>query len=123
MAKPYGLANQRLCYIWMLHIVEKSGEQDKECSKEKLVNSEYGPWSPGFEPHWILVGVSLGKTLQSPSQVLVRPRKDMNNVNCCHDKTEILLKGKKNTNQSIKQNFTLPCTENVIRQQIEGWSK
>ena len=36
--------------------------------------------------------VSLGKTLQSPSLVLEKPRKDMNNVNCCRDMTEILLK-------------------------------
>ena len=38
------------------------------------------------------VGVSLGKILQSPSLVLVKPRKDMNNVNCRRDMTEILLK-------------------------------
>ena len=38
------------------------------------------------------VGVSLGKTLQSPSLVLVKPRKDMNNVSCHCDMTEILLK-------------------------------
>ena len=37
-------------------------------------------------------GVSLGKTLQSPSLVLVKPRKDMNNVICRRDMTEILLK-------------------------------
>ena len=40
----------------------------------------------------LFVGVSLGKTLQSPSLVLVKPRKDMNNVSCCSDMTEILLK-------------------------------
>ena len=38
------------------------------------------------------VRVSLGKTLQSPSLVLVKPRKDMNNVSCRRDMTEILLK-------------------------------
>ena len=38
------------------------------------------------------VGVSLGKTLQSPSLVLLKPRKDMNNVRCRRDMTEILLK-------------------------------
>ena len=43
-------------------------------------------------------GVSFGKTLQSPTLVLGKPRKDMNNVSCCHDMTEILLK---NTIQSI----------------------
>ena len=34
----------------------------------------------------------MDKTLQSPSMVLMRSRKDMNNVSCCHDMTEILLK-------------------------------
>ena len=38
------------------------------------------------------VGVSLGKTLQSPSLVLVKPRKDMNDVSCRRDITKILLK-------------------------------
>ena len=38
------------------------------------------------------VGVSLGKTVQSLSLVLVKPRKDMNNVRCRRDRTEILLK-------------------------------
>ena len=38
------------------------------------------------------VGVSMGKTLQSPSLVLVKPRKEMDNVSCRHDMTEILLK-------------------------------
>ena len=37
-------------------------------------------------------GVSLVKTLQSPSLVLVKPRKDMNNVSFRRDMTEILLK-------------------------------
>ena len=36
------------------------------------------------------IGVSLGNTLQSPSIVLVKPEKDMNNVSCCFDMTEIL---------------------------------
>ena len=38
------------------------------------------------------VGMSLGKTLQSPSLVLVKPRKDIKSVSCRHDMTEILLK-------------------------------
>ena len=38
------------------------------------------------------VGVSLGKALLSPSLVLAKSRKDMNNVNCRRDMTEILLK-------------------------------
>ena len=49
------------------------------------------------------VGVALGKTLQSPSLVLVKPRKDMNDVSCRHDMTEILLKWHKTPfNHSIK---------------------
>ena len=39
LAKPYGLANQKLCYIQMLLNVEKSGEQDQERSEEWLVNT------------------------------------------------------------------------------------
>ena len=38
------------------------------------------------------MGLSLGKTLQSPSLVLMKPRIDMNYVNCHRDMTEILLK-------------------------------
>ena len=38
------------------------------------------------------IGVSLGKTLQSPSLVLVKPKKDMNNVSCGRNVTEVLLK-------------------------------
>ena len=34
---------------------------------------------------WFFVGVSLGKTLQSPSLVLVKARKGMNKVNCRRD--------------------------------------
>ena len=34
LAKPYGLAKQKLCYIQMLLNTEKSGERDKE----RLVN-------------------------------------------------------------------------------------
>ena len=45
-----------------------------------------------LDPLGFYVGVSLGKTLQSPSLVLVKPRKDMNNVSCRCDMTEILLK-------------------------------
>ena len=40
---------------------------------------------------WFFVRVSLSKTLQSPRLALVKPRKDMNNVSCCLDMTEILL--------------------------------
>ena len=38
------------------------------------------------------VRVSLGQTLQSPSLVLVKPRKDTNNVKSRRDMTEMLLK-------------------------------
>ena len=37
------------------------------------------------------VGVSFGKTLQSPSLVLLKLIKDMNTVSCLSDMTEILL--------------------------------
>ena len=37
-------------------------------------------------------GSVLGQDTSEPSLVLVKPRKDMNNVNCCRDMTEILLK-------------------------------
>ena len=55
------------------------------CSPGVLGSSYTG--SSGF-----LVGVSLGKTLQSPSLKLEKPRIDMNKVSCHHDMTEILLK-------------------------------
>ena len=41
LAKPYGLANQKLCYIQMLLDRDKSGEQDWERSKRMVV--EYRP--------------------------------------------------------------------------------
>ena len=47
------------------------------------------------------VGVSFDKTLQIPSLVLVKPRKDTNKVSCRRDMTEILLKAAENTIQSI----------------------
>ena len=37
-------------------------------------------------------GSLLGQDTSEPSLVLVKPRKDMNNVSCHHDMTEILLK-------------------------------
>ena len=37
------------------------------------------------------VGVSFGKKLQSPSLLLVKPKKDMNDVICCFDMIEKLL--------------------------------
>ena len=41
------------------------------------------------------------KTLQGPSLVLVKPRKDVNNASCCPDMTETPLKVVQNTIQSI----------------------
>ena len=38
------------------------------------------------------VGVSLGKTLQRPSLVVAKPRKEMNNMSCHRDMTEVLFK-------------------------------
>ena len=38
------------------------------------------------------VGASFGKIIQSPSPVLVKPRKDINDVSCRGDMIEILLK-------------------------------
>ena len=46
-----------------------------------------GPSRTGFF-HWSV----LGQDTAEPSLVLVKPRKDMNNVNCPRDMTEILLK-------------------------------
>ena len=40
----------------------------------------------------LFVEVSLGKTLQSPKPSTGETKKDMDNVSCCHDMTEILLK-------------------------------
>ena len=37
----------------------------------------------------LVMGVSLGKTLQSPSLVLVKPKKDINDVSCHRDMTEM----------------------------------
>ena len=46
LAKPYGLANQKLCYIQMIVKIEKFGEQDKERSQEWLVNTDADFGSP-----------------------------------------------------------------------------
>ena len=40
MAKPYGLANQKLWYIQMFLAIEKSGEEDKERSQKWFVNTD-----------------------------------------------------------------------------------
>ena len=53
------------------------------------------PGVVGFEPLWILCFYFFprgsGKTPQSPSLVLIKPRRDRNNVICLPDMTEILL--------------------------------
>ena len=53
------------------------------------------PWALGSSrtgSSGFFAKVSSGKTNQSPSLVLVKPRKDMNGVSCRRDMTEILLK-------------------------------
>ena len=99
LAKSYGLASQKLCYIRMRWNIEKSGEQDKEGSLEWLV-SACGPRS------WVVLSAFLWLVYVSfifrytiinhlnsaASLVLVKPRKDMNNVRCRRDMTEMLLK-------------------------------
>ena len=42
--------------------------------------------------HGFFRGSVLGQDTSEPSLLLVKPRKDINNVSCCHDMTEILLK-------------------------------
>ena len=66
-----------------------------ELEVPKIVISSKGlTHNPGFlgSSLGFLWGMSLGKTLQSYSLVLVKPGKDMNSVSCRHDMTEILLK-------------------------------
>ena len=78
------------CLLCFLRLIQ-SLTLHKTFSGSVLVSYSRGP---GLEPHWTLwvffMGVSLGKTLQSPS--VVKFRKDMNNVICHQDVTEILLK-------------------------------
>ena len=67
-------------------------ESDKKKKKKKKlakVISKIQVSYPG--PSWpsCSVEVTLCKTLQSPSLVLVKPRKN-NNVSCCRDMAEIL---------------------------------
>ena len=54
-------------------------------------------------PLRFFVGVSSGKTLQSPSLVPIKPRKDMNNVSSRRDVTEIRLNAALSTIQSKEQ--------------------
>ena len=49
--------------------------------------------NPGvLDPLRSFLGLSLGKSLKTPSLVLVKPRKDINNVSYRRDMTEILMK-------------------------------
>ena len=59
--------------------------------RSSVVNCLTGnPAVLGLSRIWIFfIEVPLGKTLQSPR---VKPREDMNNVSCCYDKIEILMK-------------------------------
>ena len=70
-----------------LHLEVLCGSVVECLSRIRGVLSSSGTVSSGF-----LTGLSLGKTLQRLSQVLVKPREDTNDVSCCHDMTEILLK-------------------------------
>ena len=47
--------------------------------------------------------MSLGKALQSPSLVHVKPRKDMNNVSCRCDMTNTVESGVKHYSINIEQ--------------------
>ena len=48
--------------------------------------------SAALDPLGFFVGMSLGKTIQNLSLILVKPRRDRYNVSCHRDMTEILLK-------------------------------
>ena len=77
-----------------------------------------GYWvGAALDPQVFFVVVFLGKTLPSPSLVLVKPRKGINNTSCLRDMTEILLKrGKTLFNQynillfgrELTRNHTIP---------------
>ena len=55
--------------------------------------------SSGF--FFFFVEVTLGKTLQNPCLVLVKPREDRNNVSCGSDMAEILLKAEKHNSVNL----------------------
>ena len=67
------------------------------------------------ESSGFFVGVSLGKTLQSPVLVLVKPRKDMNNVCCRRDMTEIYTLESDVKHHSINQSTYTIVKVKVIR--------
>ena len=74
-------------------IKERERESERERREKILWEKEKMLVSNIFSfYHNVFAGVSLGKTLQSPSLVLVQPRKDINNVSRRRDMTDILFK-------------------------------
>ena len=55
------------------------------------------------------VGESLGKTLQSSSLVLMKPKEHINNVSCRRDMTEIMLNGVKPQSVNHLPLLTIDC--------------
>ena len=78
---------------WVLH-----GSEEKCLTSNPGILGLSHTGSSGF-----FHGNVLGQDTSEPSLALVKPRKDMNNVSCCHDMPEILLKAACKTpfNQSI----------------------
>ena len=81
--------------VVLLSNLKTIGEKDTECSGDWFVTM-----GPGGTPSSLIgstafyCGVSWGKIRQTPSLELVKPRKDMNNVICRRNVTEIILKAK-----------------------------
>ena len=70
---------------------------------------------------WFFHGSVLGQDTSEPGLVLVKPRKDMNNVSCHRDMTEILMKQRKTPfNQSIDD---CPCQLCVCSSLFNLWLK
>ena len=61
----------------------------------------------------LFCGSVLGQDTSEPSLVLLKPRKDMNNVSCRRDLTEILLKPAQNIIQSTNQLINLAFHSDV----------
>ena len=94
VAEMYGVSKERqLCsetgsgYLYLLIRFCKGSRvaQCLTCNPGVLGSSRTG--SSG-----LFRGSVLGQYISEPILVLVKPRKDMDNVNCRHDMTEILLK-------------------------------
>ena len=71
------------------------------------------------------MGVSLGKTLHSHSLVLGKPKKDMINLSCHRDMTEILLKAAQNTIQSINniKDIAKGFSTNMLQPKLQNTSE